>query len=44
MQGKVTLEDHFATEATLGHSQQFGPMFGKSFGIGSWTFTSTACV
>ena len=25
MQGKVTLEDHFATEATLGHSQPFGP-------------------
>jgi 2,3-dihydroxybenzoate decarboxylase len=24
MQGKVTLEDHFATEATLGHSQPFG--------------------
>src|SRR5262245_43299978 len=25
MQGKVTLEDHFAIEATLGDSQQFGP-------------------
>src|SRR5262249_61125027 len=24
MQGKVTLEDHFATEATLGDSQPFG--------------------
>ena len=25
MQGKVTLEDHFAIEATLGDSQPFGP-------------------
>jgi len=24
MRGKITLEDHFATEATLGDSQQFG--------------------
>jgi len=24
MQGKVTLEDHFAIEATLGDSQPFG--------------------
>src|SRR5438128_2347508 len=25
MQGKITLEDHFATEATIGDSQPFGP-------------------
>ena len=24
MQGKITLEDHFAVEATLGDSQPFG--------------------
>ena len=26
MQGKVTLEDDFATEATLGFSEPFGPL------------------
>ncbi len=38
MQGKVTLEDHFATEATLGHSaNRSAPMSGPSCGIASWT-------
>ena len=39
MQGKVTLEDHFAIEATLGDLQPLAPMSGPSFATGCWIFT-----
>ena len=43
MQGKVTLEDHFAIEATLGNSQPFGAMSGRSCGIVCSTFRTSGC-
>lgn len=43
MQGKVTLEDHFATEATLGDSQPFGAHVWRSCDTASWTSRSSGC-
>jgi len=43
MQGKVTLEDHFAIEATLGDSQPFGSHVWGNCGTGSSTFRTSGC-
>ena len=43
MQGKVTLEDHFAIEATLGDHNPSAAMSGPSCGIAFWTFRTSVC-
>jgi hypothetical protein len=42
MQGKVTLEDHFAIEATLGDSQPFGAHVWPELGTACWISTISA--
>ena len=44
MDGTVILEEHFATEATLGDSQQFGLMCGPSCAIGCSISRTSGCV
>ena len=44
MQGKVTLEDHFAIEATLGDSQPFGAhVWSELRTIVFWIFRTSGC-
>jgi hypothetical protein len=43
MQGKVTLEDHFAIESTLGDSQPFGSHVWSELRHGFWTFRISVC-
>ena len=43
MQGKVTLEDHFAIEATLGNSQPLDRTCGPSCDTGCSIFMTSVC-